>query len=387
MTDADEAPPGKRGWLTTAFWDRNKAVVALLSLVVAVLACVPAWFPVLSQLRAQPANTPPPGPASSRSAQSSPVLVPAPDSPTLVRMIEAHPGPLVDAESRATSVAFSPDGTVLATGGVDQSVKLWRSDTGEAIATLNGHTDIVSGVAFHPATGLLASSAYDGVVKIWNVSDRGSVATIDAGDRNKLNTLLFSPDGKYLATAGEAGKVRLYETASWKLSRTLDSPSEWFYALAFSHDSTVLAAGGGVNAEPATYPIKLWEVASGKQLRVLAGHDMWVSGIAFDRDGGTVLSSGHDRRIRTWRANDGAQLSLFADISTGLDCLAVNPKATKFAVCEGPSLSIRDLPAGTRSSALRGFSRSIVEIAYSKGTPHLAAAAIDGTVGLWHLPG
>ena len=114
------------------------------------------------------------------------------------------------------SVAFSPDGTLLASGAYDETVKLWDVETKENIATLEGHTDGVTSVAFSPDGTMLASAYYDDPLKLWDVATGAIIATLE-GDTdwvNSVNSVAFSPDGTILA-AGSWDTVKLFDVAPY----------------------------------------------------------------------------------------------------------------------------------------------------------------------------
>src|SRR5271166_3318889 len=97
------------------------------------------------------------------------------------------------------SVAFSPDGKVLATAGFDNDVKLWDFASGKEIRTLTGHSGAVYCVAYNKDGTLLASSSLDGTIRLWNGADGKFVREIK-GHTGIVDSVVFSPDGKILAS-------------------------------------------------------------------------------------------------------------------------------------------------------------------------------------------
>ncbi|MFL5318623.1 MAG: WD40 repeat domain-containing protein, partial [Myxococcaceae bacterium] len=113
------------------------------------------------------------------------------------------------------TVAISPDGKTLASGGWDKTVRLWDLDSAKLRATLNGHEGYVARVAFDPSGTLLASAAWDGTVIIWDVATQRQLVRMDAND-SKINALLFDSPDRLLA-----GSSRLFSFTQ----QDLGSPS------------------------------------------------------------------------------------------------------------------------------------------------------------------
>jgi WD40 repeat protein len=119
---------------------------------------------------------------------------------------------LTDHEYGVISVAFSPDGTNLASGGFDRVVKLWGVEAGLAWATLAGHEGWVAAVAFSPDGAILASGSHDQTVKLWDMANGGEIATL-SGHTGNVYAVAFSPDGSWLASGSLDGTVRIWDVA------------------------------------------------------------------------------------------------------------------------------------------------------------------------------
>lgn len=107
------------------------------------------------------------------------------------------------------AVAFSPDGRLLASGGVEGVVYLWELPEGRQMRVWQGHEGTVCSLAFSPDGQLLASAGGDGTVRLWRVSD-GALMRVLHGHTGAIRTLAFSPDGQLLATGGEDKTIRLW---------------------------------------------------------------------------------------------------------------------------------------------------------------------------------
>jgi WD40 repeat protein len=199
-------------------------------------------------------------------------------------------------QSLVCALAFSGDGSQLATADFDGVVTLWDVASGRPLAPLKGHTDLLHAISLAYASGgrVLATGGADRIVRLWDVATGGEVG-VWAGHASPAMTLAFSPDGGTLAAGDCSGDVRLWDVAARAERATLAASPE-----KNSEVTLAFAPGGGTLAVAVGPAVQLWDVASGQRVACLEGHTGGVRCLAYSPDGTRLASGGHDRTVRLW---------------------------------------------------------------------------------------
>jgi len=336
----------------------------------------------------------------------------------LCRGDEAHTfkghGKIVEA------VAMSPDGALLASGGHDQTIKLWDMGSKANLATLRGHTGTVNSVAFSPDGTRLASGSTDKTVRIWNLATRAVVAeftnhaagvtavafapdgrTLAVGTSGNTATLwdldsgralhvfqvpdsaadwvAISPDGRWLAIGGSGSVVRLWELSTLRPVADLYEESGRVNGIAFSPDSRILATARDDG-------IYLWDIAGHRVIDKLRGHEAEVHPVAFSPDGKTLASGSLDSTVRVWDLASRQVARVFRGHDAWVRCLAFSADGqTLVSGSIDHHVKLWELSPKAEIGVLRGHTDSVQSVAFSHDDSVVATASLDGTVKLWHV--
>jgi WD40 repeat protein len=178
-------------------------------------------------------------------------------------------------------VEFSPDDAQVASA-ITNNVFLWKTGNENPIIKLR-HKEYVDSIAFSPDGRLIATGSRDSHVYLWNVQD-GQLSSTLAGHADMVESVAFSPDGQRLASGSVDGAVCIWRVQDGALEKTLRERKEGVnstsvYGLAFSPDGLLLAVVGGGHDGT----IRLWNVKDGKLLAVIRGHQDGVYSVLFQR--------------------------------------------------------------------------------------------------------
>ncbi|HKV40632.1 MAG TPA: WD40 repeat domain-containing protein, partial [Blastocatellia bacterium] len=279
--------------------------------------------------------------------------------------------------SPVNSVAFSPDGKILATGTQDSAVTLWDVASRKQAGRLVGHTESVNSVAFSPDGRILASASSDRTVKLWEVRRRQQMTTL-TGHQNAVQAVTFSPDGKLLATAGADGTVKLWDLARGEEFRTLRDRTGAVYAVAFSPDSRILATGSKT-------ALKLWQIATGRELAELNEKNAEVYSVLFSPNASTILEVSHDAVV-LWDLASRRKLDIIKTYNGPVMTSALSPDG-RFLATGGQDgqVHLRDVATKKDVAVYKGHKDTVRCVAFSPTGQVLASGSSDGTAKLWDV--
>ena len=202
------------------------------------------------------------------------------------------------------SVTISPDGQTLASGNQDGTIKvwnlhkwkllLWNLHKWKLLHTLAGHSNVVSSVAFSPDGKTLLSGGNDKAIKVWDL-DTGKLLRTLEGHSEAVTSITISHDGKTLASGSYDKTIRIWNICSGELLHTFTEHADGVRSIAISPVVGKTLVSGSNDKT-----IKVWDLDARKLLRTLEGHSEAVTSIAFSPDGKTLASGSHDTTIKIW---------------------------------------------------------------------------------------
>jgi len=296
-------------------------------------------------------------------------------------------------------VSFSPDGKKAATvsrwihtesgGGPtaigDKSAWIWEAPGGKLLRELRGHTRQVNSIAFSPNGMFIATASDDGTARVWDAVT-GKDLTVLRGHRGWVTAVSFSPDGSRVVTAGSDGTVRIWDAATGYETRPPAMTGKTIQSAALSPDG-VLAATTDYDGRTA-----IWETANGRLRFTLSEKTSGIGGTSFGTDGRTFISL-HGDKVRLWNSTDGSlRTSLTAPASMGWQRASMSLDGRLLALVSGDERTasgeedplVFDIETGTKR-VLQGGSGPVYCVTFSPDSRRVITGGEDATLRLWDL--
>lgn len=295
-------------------------------------------------------------------------------------IVDAETGQTVAMPARHTapvsSLAYSPDGARLLTASHDSSVRIWNADTGTKLHQLiTIRRKPFRCGAFSPDGTRVAAGDVGGGVRVWDaVSGRPLSDVLEPGAA--VRALAFSPDGTRLAVGDERGIATVRDAAALEhVVATLGGHGKLLSSVVWSPDGRRLATA----SHDRHRMIHLWDAADGKEIRVLRGHADALTSLAFSPDGTRLASTANDKTLRLWNAADRPAAVLTA--SSAIVAAVVSPDGARIACgTEGGELIVFDAGSLECRAAVAAHAGSVTALAISADGKALLSGGADGRV-------
>lgn len=263
------------------------------------------------------------------------------------------------------TLAFSPDGTTLASGSDDHLVKIWDVSTKKLLQTLQQHDSLVTSVAFSPSGDLLATAGYDRKVILWDTHTYQPLH-IMKGHKGSIRGIAFSPDGRWLASTGRDGIVNIWNCATGELKKGFHGHGDVVHCIKFSPDGRQLACGDNDQQailwdleqenKKTVFPVQahvhslqfspdgkhlalgmrnsviaIFDLNTHKEIGRLMGHEGVIRTLDYSHDGRTLASGSSDGTIKLWQVATYAELLSLPSQKTQVNCVTFAPNGKLLA--------------------------------------------------------
>ncbi|MEH2047023.1 serine/threonine-protein kinase [Nostoc sp.] len=311
--------------------------------------------------------------------------------------------------SMVHAIAISPNGQFIASGSNDKTIKLWQVGNGKLVRQLgrwsSSHSSMVHSVAFSPISsnlsyqgesgksagvadlnrGILASGSWDNTIKLWDVNTGKEIRTL-TGHANWVNSVTFSPDGKFLASGSADCTIKLWQVNTGIEIQTFTGHSDPVSSVAYfprtpvtnSQERQLVASGSGDNT------IKLWHVNTGRNIYTLTGHSFFVNCIAFSKNGEIIASGSGDNTIKLWHVNTGKEIRTLIGHSDSVWSVAFSQDGQFLASGSWDNtIKLWHIHSGREISTLTGHSNYVRCVAFSPDGQTLVSGSDDDTIKIW----
>lgn len=279
------------------------------------------------------------------------------------------------------SIAFSPDGRLIASGSDDSSVRIWDVETGTTQHTLTIERAYIYCVAFS-FRGTVAAGSDDNSITLWDSATGRLIKQLPDQSRT-VNAICFSENGSKLASASSRD-VRIWDLDTYEFN-DMEGNSDIARCVDFSRDGKLLAAGSDDTR------IRVWDVESRELRQTFNGHSEIITSVRFSPDMKLIASGSEDGTSSIWDADSdtGQRLqTLESEQRRKVNSVAFcPPDGSRLASATDNAIEIWDTKTGDRLQVLRSRSFNIRSVAFSPSGAYLVSGSFDYAVHLWYAAG
>lgn len=292
-----------------------------------------------------------------------------------VRLVHTLP----DHQSSINSLVFSPDSSILITGGGsnDAQMRFWSVETGEPLTKIRAQSTAILAMAIDPSSQFLVSGGEDSIINIWDWQSGEFRATL-FDHNSSVTSLDIAPDGKTLVS-GAADGIKVWDLKSFPYNPlyTLSRFEAGANTIAISPNGFLLASGDTEGK------VKFWNLRTGTFVSEFLPHQSLISGLAFTQDGKILITASHDRTIKLWDLESGQLLQELTGHTGAIRAIAIHPNGDILATGGNDGIILWNLPERRKLTRLRANTSWIQSLAFSPNGQYLASGGFDLEVRIW----
>nr|CAH8822652.1 unnamed protein product [Trichobilharzia regenti] len=319
------------------------------------------------------------------------------------KILRAHILPL-------TNVAFNKSGSHFITGSYDRTCKVWDTETGNEVHTLEGHKNVVYAIAFNlPFSDKIATGSFDKTSRLWS-AETGECHYVFQGHTAEVVCIQFNPTSNLIASGSMDTLAKLWDVETGNELASLNGHTAEVIALQFSQCNSVTTYGMSNNGDSSLYAdsicgagngrlmltgsfdhtVCLWDVRTGERTHHLIGHAAEVSAASFTYDTSLVATASMDKTVRIWDTRTGRQLHLLTGHQDEVLDVTFDPSGRRLASASADG-TVRVWNVGisgdTKSvkflSTLIGHKGEVSKVCFNSRGSLVLTASADKTARLW----
>ncbi|ABG53072.1 serine/threonine protein kinase with WD40 repeats [Trichodesmium erythraeum IMS101] len=277
-----------------------------------------------------------------------------------------------------SSVVFSPDGKMLATGSRETTVKILEIPTGKVINTFPADDSIIWSVAFNSDATQLVAGTYYWRVMIWNVPTVAEEPFQIFEHRAPIWSVVMSPDDEIVASSSGDKRVKVWNLKTGSLIFSFPDHSDTIYSIDISSDGKKLVSGS------ADQTIKIEDLDTGDLINTLNGHTGAIRSVKITPDGKKIVSGSYDTTVKIWDLKTGKLIKTLSGHTAEVISVDIS-RDGRYIASGGKDNNIKvwDLEKGELLNTLTGHTDEVYTVAFSPDGNSIASGGKDRTIKLW----